>query len=178
MAADTSLVYKLILLYMLDNLDFPLTNSQISEFVLDKGYTDYFTLQQTLYDLEATGLITTELVRNSTRYLITAAGRDTISMFSSKLPAGIKDDIKSFFQEKKYQLRREIDLQADFYPIGKEYMVHCFIREKKSTLMELKLNVDTREQAVYICDHWQKKSEDIYQYVIQKLILENAVENE
>ncbi|MFQ9388815.1 MAG: DUF4364 family protein [Coprococcus sp.] len=28
---------------MLNKVDFPLTNSQISEFILDKGYTNYFT---------------------------------------------------------------------------------------------------------------------------------------
>ena len=31
-------LYKLIVLYMLDKLDFPLTNGQISEFILDKVY--------------------------------------------------------------------------------------------------------------------------------------------
>ena len=40
--AEAFTLYKLIILYMLDKVDFPLTNSQISEFVLDKGYTDYF----------------------------------------------------------------------------------------------------------------------------------------
>ncbi len=37
-------LYKLIVLYMLDRVDFPLSTSQISEFVLDKGYTTYFKL--------------------------------------------------------------------------------------------------------------------------------------
>ena len=46
--AEAFTLYKLIILYMLDKVDFPLTNSQISEFVLDKGYTDYFQLQQNL----------------------------------------------------------------------------------------------------------------------------------
>ena len=40
------MLYKLMVLYMLNKVDFPLTNSQISEFILDKGYTNYFTLQQ------------------------------------------------------------------------------------------------------------------------------------
>ena len=35
---------------MLNQVDFPLTNSQISEFILDKGYTTYFKLQQALSD--------------------------------------------------------------------------------------------------------------------------------
>ena len=30
-------LYKLIILYMLEKVDFPLTNAQISGFVLDKG---------------------------------------------------------------------------------------------------------------------------------------------
>lgn len=174
MAVDTYTLYKLIVLYMLDNLDFPLTNSQISEFILEKGYTDYFTLQQTIYDLESSELILPETVRNSTRYVITEAGRETVSMFSSKLPEAIKDDIHQFFKSKKYQLRREIDLQADYYPVGNEYVVQCIIKEKKATLLELKLNVVTKEQAIYICDHWQQDSEEIYNYLIQKMLLASA----
>lgn len=176
MAPDSNTLYKLILLYMLDNLEFPLTNSQISEFVLERGYTDYFTLQQTIYDLLSSDLIVSENVRNSTRYIITESGRETINMFGSKLSSAIKEDIQAFFQEKKYQLRKEIDLQADYYPIDKEYMVHCMIREKKATLLELKLNVVTKEQAVHICDHWQKDSEDIYNYLVQKMILSAPTE--
>ena len=35
---------------MLNQVDFPLTNSQISEFILDKGYTTYFKLQQNFWN--------------------------------------------------------------------------------------------------------------------------------
>lgn len=49
-------LYKLIVLYMLDRVDFPLSTSQISEFVLDKGYTTYFKLQQALSELMDAGL--------------------------------------------------------------------------------------------------------------------------
>ena len=58
--AEAFTLYKLIILYMLDKVDFPLTNSQISEFVLDKGYTDYFKLQQALSELADGGLILKE----------------------------------------------------------------------------------------------------------------------
>ena len=36
---------------MLDRVNSPMTNAQISEFVLEKGYTSYFTLQEVLMDL-------------------------------------------------------------------------------------------------------------------------------
>ena len=38
--------YKLIILYMLQNSDGDLTNSQITDFILDRKYTNYFQLQQ------------------------------------------------------------------------------------------------------------------------------------
>ena len=40
--SETYTLYKLIVLYMLDKVDFPLTTSQISEFILEKEYTTYF----------------------------------------------------------------------------------------------------------------------------------------
>ena len=39
-------LYKLIILFMLDRVDFPLTTSQLSQFILDKGYTNYFNLDR------------------------------------------------------------------------------------------------------------------------------------
>ncbi len=49
--AEVFKLYKLIVLYMLDKVDFPLTNSQISESILAQGYMAYVKLQQDLPDL-------------------------------------------------------------------------------------------------------------------------------
>ena len=59
--ASSFKLYKLIILYMLDKVDFPLTNSQVSEFILDEGYTTYFKLQQAISELSAKNLRTAEL---------------------------------------------------------------------------------------------------------------------
>ena len=58
-------LYKLIVLYMLEKVDFPLTNAQISGFILDKGYTTYFHLQQALSELTESELIHCETIRIS-----------------------------------------------------------------------------------------------------------------
>ena len=58
--AEAFKLYKLIILYMLDKVDFPLTNSQISEFILNEGYTTYFKLQQALSELLDSGFIREE----------------------------------------------------------------------------------------------------------------------
>lgn len=64
--AETFTLYKLIVLYMLDRVDFPLTTSQISEFILDKGYTTYFRLRLHLQKLTDSGLLKIELTHNRT----------------------------------------------------------------------------------------------------------------
>ena len=69
--AETFTLYKLIVLYMLDRVDFPLTTSQISEFILDKGYTTYFRLQSALAELTDSGLLKIELTHNRTLYNLT-----------------------------------------------------------------------------------------------------------
>ena len=44
--AEASTLYKLVILYMLRKVTFPLTNAQITEFIVGKEYTDYFHVQE------------------------------------------------------------------------------------------------------------------------------------
>ena len=62
--AEALTQYKLTILYMLDKADFPLTNTQISNFMLDKDYTTYFTIQQAISELIDAGLMRTESTHN------------------------------------------------------------------------------------------------------------------
>ena len=71
MSVDSMVLYKLIILYMLDRVDFPLTNSQISEFVLTKKYTNYFTLQESINDLIDSSYVSVSTIRRSSHYKIT-----------------------------------------------------------------------------------------------------------
>ena len=44
MLSEPMTLYKLMNLYMLKQVNFPLTYAQISDFFLSREYTDYFTL--------------------------------------------------------------------------------------------------------------------------------------
>ncbi|MCI5740575.1 MAG: DUF4364 family protein, partial [Lachnospiraceae bacterium] len=71
--AEPNTIYKLIILYMLEQVDFPLNNTKISNFFLDKDYTTYFTVQQVVNDLLESELITYETTHSNTQYRITAS---------------------------------------------------------------------------------------------------------
>ena len=162
---------------MLDNLDFPLTNSQLSEFFVNHGYTSYFHLQQAISELVESEFVRTETIRNTTNYHLMESGKEALSMFHTQISEPIKKDILDYFAEKKYQLRQEVDTTADYYPLKKkrgEYMVKTQIKEKGSLLLELSINVVSKEQAIAICDSWEKKSDAVYGKLMEMLLLTNS----
>ena len=55
--AEPNTIYKMTILAMLDKVDFPLSNTQISNFFLYYDYTDYFTVQQMISSLLDSELI-------------------------------------------------------------------------------------------------------------------------
>ena len=90
--AEPFTLYKLIILYMLDRVDFPLTNSQISSFLLDRGYTNYFTLQQAFSELEEANLVKPQTIRNTTQFQLTKSGREALGYFCDRIPNAIQEE--------------------------------------------------------------------------------------
>ena len=53
MAIETETLYKLMIMHMLNKVEFPLTNTQISHFFLENGYI----VEDTIYDNQVTYFI-------------------------------------------------------------------------------------------------------------------------
>jgi len=177
MAMESSTLYKLIVLYMLNKVNFPLTNSQITGFFLDKEYTNYFNVQQVLSELVEAELVSCEIVRNASYYQITSEGRDTLGFFVNKIPGPIIDDMDLFLINNKYELRNEVGTISDYYrSTNQDYIVHCQVKEGKSTLIELTLSVPTKEEAALMCNNWKEASQEIYANVMRQLMQDNKSE--
>ena len=113
--AEPFTIYKLTILYMLDKAGFPLSNTQISNFFLEKEYTDYFRVQEVIGDLVNADLINFESTHSNTQYTLTAAGKETLGFFKDKITDGIESDVKSFFTDNKLEFRQENSILADYY---------------------------------------------------------------
>jgi len=171
MIQDSRMLYKLILLYMLNRVAFPLTQAQISEFILEREYTDYLTLLQTLYELIDAELVTAETNRNRTHLSITEAGRETLRYFGNRLNHSIREDIEQFFREKEFDLRNESSIQEkyEYNASSGEYEAHLTAIDKGIRLVDISLSVPTEEMAASVCENWQKNNQEIYQFLISKL---------
>lgn len=168
---ETFTLYKLIVLYMLQKVDFPLTTSQISEFILDQGYTTYFTLQEALSEMVDSDLLRVETTHNRTLYHLTESGGETISYFQNKISPAIQSDITEFLREKEYDLKEEVSIKADYYlNTNHEYEVRCQIVEEGYSIIDLKLIVPTKAEAEAIAENWSKKNQEIYAALMTNLL--------
>ena len=172
MAIDTTVLYKLMILYMLGKVDFPLTNAQILDFFTEKEYTNYFVFQQCINELEESDFVFSDTIRNASYYHLTSEGRQTLQYFGKRLSPDIIDDIDTYLMRNKYQLREEVGTLSDYYfrPDDNDYMVHCQVKEGNSTLIEINVSVPTKDEAAFMCDRWKDESAGLYQYIFARLL--------
>lgn len=170
MLQQTFTFNKLIVLYILNRVTFPITVAQISDFMLNQEYTDFLTLQQIINELKDAGFITTETVRNRTHLTITDEGRETLYHFKARISNVDRQEIDIYFSRNELSLRNEIAVQGNYYKtVSGGYDTHLVISEGDTCLMEITMPVPTEELASSVCDNWQKKNQEIYQYLISQL---------
>ncbi|WP_125140791.1 DUF4364 family protein [Clostridium transplantifaecale] len=175
MLSEPMTLYKLMNLYMLKQVNFPLTNAQLSNFFLDREYTTYFTLQQALNELLEAGLIKMETLHNSTRYEITREGEETLEFFGKKISPAIVEDMDEYLKENRFRMRNEVGLVSDFYKsTNQDYIVHCEVREGKNVLVNIDVSVPDKEQAEIMCSHWKDRSQEIYAYIMKSLMSDKS----
>ena len=170
MLQDPLTLYKLIVLYMLNRVNFPMTTAQVSDFVLEREYTNFLTLQQVIRELMDMGMISAETIRNRTHLSITTEGRETLSFFKNRIGDSIIQEIDAYFMENEFALRNEVSVLGDYYKsTSGEFEAHLVAKDRGVRLVDITLSVPTEELAAAICDNWQKKNLEIYQYLIGQL---------
>ena len=171
MIQEPETLYKLMILYMLDKVNFPLTNSQLSSFFLDKEYTTYFTLQSVLNELLESNLISSRQVGNSTHYEISDDGREALQFFSSDISSAAVADMDEYLEANKFSMRSEVGTTADYYRAGSgNYIVHCVVREGKSILFSIDISVPDEKIASEMCVNWKDKSQNLYSHTMLTLM--------
>jgi len=170
MNQDAITIYKLIVLYMLNRVNFNLTKTQVDDFILEKEYTNYLTLQQVIAELIDANLIVAKTIRNRTHLSITEEGKNTLTFFSNRVSDAIKNDVDAYLKENELELRNEVSILSDYYKsTSGEYEAHLVAKDKELVLVDLKLSVPIEEMASAICENWTRKNQEIYKYLTEQL---------
>ena len=162
---------KITILFFVNSLNIPRTNEQITEFFVNRYLMNYFDLQHLLSELCETNHLYYIDNRNSHLYSITDTGKEAIDLFSSRLDSYTKDMILTYTEQNRERLIKESQLTAEYKRLeNNEYVAILRVMEGTITLIELKLNLTTMEQAKSVCDKWQLKAPEVYRKIMESLI--------
>ena len=89
-------LYKLILLYLLKRAALPLSRQRICDFILDKGYTNYFLLNQAIGELIDAGLVREQSINERPHLTLTDEGAQTLAFFQTNISEVTKDEINTY----------------------------------------------------------------------------------
>ena len=164
--------YKLMILFMLQNAEKPLSNSFILDYILEQENNDYFRLQEAVSDLEEGGLIDKNVIGNRSYYQITESGSETLSYMQPDLPDSVRKNILNHLKMHHQELRHEILTPADLYPTGQgtACTVRCRIIEDGTQLLDISLTMPSKEAALAVCRSWPMKSQTIYEKLMEELL--------
>ena len=169
--AEPNMIYKISVLLLLSKVDIPLSNAQIVQFFLDKEYTDYFTIQQVISDLEEAHLVSLSQSHNNTLYSLTDEGSQTLSLMRDKVSSSIEADMVEYLSNHKFEIKKDNALTANYdLATGGGYIVHCKFTQDGHTMLDLSLHASTSEQAETICNNWKVRHEDVYMSLMDTLI--------
>lgn len=170
-----STVNKLILLFIFDKMEIPLTENSIMDICTNKNsWLKYMECKEYLSQLVNAKLVyIIEHHGNGTLYSITYEGRSCLSMFFQQIPISIREDITQFSKNNIQRVKRNQEYLAEYQkmPDG-SYQNSFSIKDPhlQQNIFEVKMKLDNRSDAIDACKKWVEKAPEIYEYIFISLL--------
>ena len=158
---------KVLILYILSNVQKPITNDALYSIILSATNLNYFYFQQFLLDLIEAKYIISYENENQTVYQITPKGKETLDLTIDILPGIIKLKVDTTFKTNIEHIENAESIVAEFNPKSEtEYEVTCKIVENGETVFSIKTLAYSRDQAQNIVENWRKNAGELYPQLI------------
>lgn len=159
---------KVLILYILNKVNEPISNDALFKLVLAIEEMNYFYFQQFLLDLSENKYIVSYTHEHETLYEITESGKNTLSLTIDILPGIKKLKIDCSFKNELDNIKDEVAITTEFEPAQKNgFIIHCKIIENNETIFQVSTHTGSREQAKNIENNWKKNASFIYPEILK-----------
>jgi len=159
---------KLIVLYIISKLTKTVTNLQIVDIILDVTGIDYFTLQAILLELTEKGFISLFYEEETRYYKITDEGTSLLESLIDIVPEFIINRVAKKVDGESKEIKQKSVIYADYFPEDEDrYMVKCKITEGGKKIVEVEIVMQTKEQAIEVCNKWYANPSKYYLEIIK-----------
>ena len=161
--ADESTINKLILLYVFEAMDVPITGNTIIEMCTSRNtWLSYMDCTITINQLIESGFIYQASKEKNSYYNITADGRQCLALFYTRIPSSLRTEITEYVKENRMTMRRKQEYYRNYYKNNDgTYTVQLKIVDPVQTTLEIKLNVANRNTAKMVYNKWEDKAANL-----------------
>lgn len=138
---------KLLVLYVMESLKSPITNTQLTEIILENNFINYFTLQQYISELVSSEFLRYDMVNDKNLIYITEKGSNVLSFFSDRISTMKKKIIDDYLLSMIDSIKKELTIHSD-YTLGKDnaFIVDLQALENENLLISLKVSVPSKNK--------------------------------
>lgn len=156
---------KIFLLYLLENINYPLELCEISDIVMQTDYVLFLDFAESFNELTDSGLIDEISVDGKSCYIINSKGRTVAQSLKSDLLSSMLD--KALEAALRYIDfgRREIEAECEILHtniLTGECDVHCILREKKKVIFDATLHADSQDRARRMKENFENRPDVVF----------------
>jgi predicted transcriptional regulator len=161
---------KLLILYILGNISHPISNSSLTEIILENNLLNYFHLQQYLGELVDSGFIDFTKEEKRQIYSLSIKGKKVLEYFQNRITDSKKSMVDSYLQSHREAIDKNVDISASYNRSDDGgYVVSCKISENGVCVIDLKLNTESSDNAAKVCSNWNSNASQMYKKIINVL---------
>lgn len=161
---------KLLLLYIINIIKIPVSNTQLTELVLENNLINYFTLQQYISELISSNFVNNTNIGGSNRLAISDKGIKVLELFGERISERKREIVDAYMSVHLQKIKKEITVTADYTIEHKNnFIVNLKALEGENLLIDIKLNVGSNKQARELCTKWKNSSSELYSSIINLL---------
>jgi len=157
---------KIFVLYLLENINYPLDFPTINDIVMQTDYVMYLDFAEGFFQMVDMELIETIDFQGEQYYLITVKGRCVARELKSDILSTVLDQSLTMALRYLDFKKRQVVTKCRIEPTDDgRYNVICSFTEKEKVIFEQLLTVDTLDRAERMKENFYQRPEAIYRGV-------------
>ena len=149
-----------MILYLINSVNFPLSNSQLANFFTGYNYIDYVQFQLLIDDL-----VNSEMIKS--KQMLT---QPTFSLIQNDISKESINDMDEFVENNKLKLMNESSSIANMVASKDGYDVCLELVEKQMPVLTINVFIKDEEMARTLCENWKSKSSKVFDYILNELL--------
>ncbi|MBE6641636.1 MAG: DUF4364 family protein [Ruminococcaceae bacterium] len=153
---------KIFILFLLDGIGYPLSRDDLEEICVTDNFVSSFDFADCFAELVERDHLIQSVEGETEVFSVSPVGREVAASLQDMLVAPIRERaFRSALRILSFK-KREAEMSCTVTEQDGRYLVECYVKEKKVTLMSASILVDSKERADRMKENFYERPEVIF----------------